>query len=84
MSERTLTLYTRRRCPLCDRMLGGLERWRARFGFSIEKIDIDRDPALRARYGSEVPVLAEGGREICRHFLDEAALQRHLEAGTRG
>ncbi|NIR27895.1 MAG: glutaredoxin family protein [Gammaproteobacteria bacterium] len=62
-------------------MRAALEPWRGRFGFSLEVVDIDGDPALEARFGTRVPVLAEGGREICHYFLDEAALRTHLLRG---
>jgi hypothetical protein len=48
-------------------------------GVPFEEIDVDADPALEARYGELVPVLAEaGGDEICRTRLDEAALRARL------
>ena len=38
------------------------------------EIDIDRDPALIARYDARVPVLCAGDSEICHFFFDESAL----------
>jgi hypothetical protein len=38
-------------------------------------VDIDADAALQARYDLDVPVLCGGGVELCRHFLDQAAVQ---------
>jgi hypothetical protein len=51
-----LLLFTRQGCCLCD----GLEEKLAALvpAPAITRIDVDRDPALQARYGLEVPVLA--------------------------
>ena len=51
-----LVLYSRRGCCLCE----GLEqKLRALSALpTLQVIDIDNDPALQARYGIEVPVLA--------------------------
>ncbi len=51
-----LLLFTRQGCCLCD----GLEEKLAALvpAPAIMRIDVDGDPALQARYGLEVPVLA--------------------------
>lgn len=79
MRETILTLYIRQDCHLCEEMRAELEPWRARLGFDLQVIDIAADPALIARYGDKVPVLARGEREICHYFLDESALQNCLK-----
>jgi len=78
MSARTLTLYSREGCHLCEEMRAELEPWRERLGFRLEVVDVDADPSLAARLGHKVPVLAEGESEICHHFLDEDALRSAL------
>ncbi|MCC6473968.1 MAG: glutaredoxin family protein [Burkholderiales bacterium] len=52
--------------------LGRLER------FELAVLDIDDDPALQARFGRDVPVLAHGDREIARHRLDAAIVRAYL------
>ena len=54
--EGQLLLFTRKGCCLCD----GLEEKLAALvpATAITRIDVDGDPALQARYGLEVPVLA--------------------------
>jgi hypothetical protein len=51
-----LLLFTRQGCCLCE----GLEEKLAALvpAPPITRIDVDHDPALQARYGLEVPVLA--------------------------
>lgn len=73
-----LTLYSRHHCHLCDELLAKLRA----HGYDAEVIDVDGDPALRERYGLAVPVLCQGGAEICRYHLDVARLQAHLAASS--
>jgi thioredoxin reductase (NADPH) len=74
----TLTLLGRSGCHLCEDMRAALDRWIARFPFSIDEIDITGNPELEAGYGWGIPVLLAGEREICRHYLDEDALKSWL------
>mgnify|MGYP006287625205 CR=1 FL=1 len=79
MTGPRLVLYSRSGCPLCEEMEAALHAWRGRLAFRLECVDIDADPELVRRYNDQVPVLADGqGAVICRHFLDEEALQAHL------
>jgi glutaredoxin len=75
-----LTLYQRPGCHLCADMRDELRSFQAELGFTLELVDIDREPGLRARYDRLVPVLAMGDREICHYFLDPAALRTTLGA----
>ncbi|KEF35203.1 glutaredoxin [Deinococcus sp. RL] len=65
-----LTLYTRRGCHLCEQ---AEERLRL-LDFAYRPVDVDRDPALRARYGDDVPVLALGERVLLKGVLSRARL----------
>lgn len=79
MRETILTLYVRQDCHLCEEMRAELMPWRSKLGFEVQVVDIGADPALVARYGDKVPVLAHGEREICYYFLDASALQDCLK-----
>lgn len=74
----TLTLLGRNGCHLCEEMRAALSPWAARFGFSVEEVDITGKAELEARYGWDIPVLLAGEAEICRHFLDAKSLQDWL------
>ncbi len=52
----------------------------AETGHRLVPVDVDADPALKARYGWDVPLLYDGGTEICRHQLNLPALQEWLRA----
>ena len=75
--ELSLVLYSRSACHLCSRMLEAL---RSQLGadFPVTIVDVDSDPALKARYGEHVPVLVGGETELCRHTYDAARLAAYL------
>ncbi|CUA86267.1 MULTISPECIES: glutaredoxin family protein [Gulbenkiania] len=74
----TLTLYFREYCSLCHAMLAALAPWQARYGFALDVVDVDADPALEARFNELVPVLMDGETEICHWHLDTGRLAAHL------
>ena len=75
---RTVTLYGRDGCHLCDEARAVLERMRAAQPFLLEEIDIEADDALLLRYLERIPVIALDGEELFDHFVDEEALGRKL------
>jgi len=77
---RTLTLFTRDGCHLCDVALEELERIREKLPFSLEIVDLDREapPEKRALYDWEVPVVELDGRKIMKYHVDEGRLVRLL------
>ena len=75
---RTVTLYGRPGCHLCDDARAVLERIRAAQPFRLAEIDIESDDALMLRYLERIPVVAVDGEELCELFVDEQALRRKL------
>ena len=75
---RTVTLYGRPGCHLCDDARAALERVRATRPFSLEEVDIETDDALFKRYLERIPVVALDGEELFELFVDEDALGRKL------
>ena len=75
---KTVTLYGRPGCHLCDDARAELERIRAEHPFILEEIDIESDAALLRRYLERIPVIALGGEELFDFFVDEEALRRKL------
>jgi thiol-disulfide isomerase/thioredoxin len=78
---KTLTLYTRVGCHLCDEMKQQLERFQEQYGFSLNVVDIDADSYLRLRYSERIPVLAAGEREICHYHLNKDLVLKYLRTG---
>ena len=75
---RTVVLYGRPGCLLCEEARAGLLRMAAQKPFRLEEIDIEGDPELLLRYLERIPVICVDGEEICELFLDEEALASTL------
>lgn len=75
---KALVLYQRDDCALCDEALivlmqAGCSEPESQF--------IDDDPALEARYGQRVPVLAQRGRETELDWPFDAAAVKRFACG---
>ena len=66
--SRTITIYTRSGCHLCDNAIA-VVRQVVGDRAAIELIDIDTDPALVERYTVRVPVIAVDGTEIAEYQI---------------
>jgi glutaredoxin len=75
---RTVRLYGRAGCHLCDDARAALLRLRAERPFVLEEIDIETDDALLRRYLERIPVICVDGEEMSHFFVDEKALLRRL------
>ena len=75
---RTVTLYGRAGCHLCDEARSTLQRMRADHPFALHEIDIESDDELHARYLERIPVIALDGEELFDFFVDEAGLAARL------
>lgn len=72
------TVLNRSGCHLCDDFLAALRPLQAKYGFSLDVIDVDRHPELEARFGERVPVLLAREVELCHYYLDMAAVRACL------
>ncbi|HVT02688.1 MAG TPA: 4a-hydroxytetrahydrobiopterin dehydratase [Thermoanaerobaculia bacterium] len=73
-----VTVFTRRNCSLCDQARTVIVQVSGDAGIPIElsEVDVDGDPHLVSRFGSDVPVVFVGGQYASRHRIDpEAFLQ---------
>jgi glutaredoxin len=75
---RTVTLYGRPGCHLCDEARAVLRRIQASQPFVLREQDIEADDRLLRRYLERIPVIALDGEELFDHFVDESALRRKL------
>jgi glutaredoxin len=75
---RTVTLYGRPGCHLCDEARAALERVRATRPFRLVERDIEKDDELFKRYLERIPVVAVDGEELFDFFVDEERLRRTL------
>ena len=74
----TVTVYEREGCHLCEDAVAVLERLRADVPFLLERIDIEADDALHARYLERIPVVALDGEELYDFFVDEPDLRERF------
>ena len=79
----TLRIYGRPDCCLCEKAARVAERLQREFGYEIEHVDITRDPALAARYGTVIPVMVLDGVEIARAPVTMSGVRAAL-AAARG
>ncbi len=75
---KTVTLYTRPGCHLCDDARAALLRLQQRTPFTLEEIDIESDDALHRAYLERIPVIDVDGEHVSDYFLDEVALTARL------
>ncbi len=64
-----VVLYTKPGCGLCDQMKTEMEIANVDSLYTLEEIDIEKDPELFARYRYEIPVLFINDVEAFRHRL---------------
>jgi glutaredoxin len=81
---RTVVLYGRDGCCLCDDAREILLRVRARHPFVLEDRDIDRDEELLRAYLERIPVVTIDGVEQFELFVDESELERRLDMVETG
>ena len=71
-------LYTRPGCHLCDEAKRELLAARRAADFDLAEVNIDDDPALVARYGWDIPVVAVNGTVAFKHRLTAPEFRREL------
>lgn len=76
----SISLYSRPGCHLCDDMKAVVDRVARTVPLEVEIIDVSADPALEARYGLEVPVLAIDGKKAAKYRVSEEDLRRMVLA----
>ena len=77
---KTVTLYTRPGCHLCDDARAALQALRTRHEFEIREVDIETDDALHAAYLERIPVICLDGEHVSDYFLDAPTLTARLNS----
>lgn len=75
-----VTLYSRPGCHLCEDARAVIDRVCADLGEAYVEVSIDDDPALRERFGEEIPVTYVDGRQHDFWRVDEQRLRAALTA----
>src|ERR1700691_1559140 len=75
---RTVVVYSRKGCHLCEVVKESLSKLSRRGGFTWQDIDVDSDSDLRRQYNDEVPVVFIDGRKAFKYRMDEREFLRRL------
>jgi len=78
ISMKTITLYTKHGCHLCEVVEATLAAVAKSRTFDLVRRDISEDAADYEKYRHDVPVILVDGVEIGRHRLSEEQLIRAL------
>jgi glutaredoxin len=74
------TVYTRTQCCCCHKAIDVLKEAQERYGFALEQVDVDSDPALVARFDTDVPVVTLNGKVRFKGVVNPALLERLILA----
>ncbi len=80
LSNLEVTVFTRASCGCCEKALDVLRPFEARYGFRVELVDVDSDPALAEAHGRFVPVVTIDGKVRFRGKVNPVLLERLLQA----
>lgn len=73
-------VYSRPGCHLCDVVKDTLAALDGQADFRWRDVDIDTDPALRAQYNEQVPVVFIDGRKAFKYHMAADQFLRALAA----
>jgi glutaredoxin len=76
---RTLTLYGKPGCHLCEGALSAIRGVLPRENVELLEVDVTLDPVLERRYGERIPVLTLDDEELFEHFVDRDVLLERLD-----
>ncbi|MEH7342794.1 glutaredoxin family protein [Bacillus sp. JJ1532] len=79
MNKRTLVLYTRNRCPLCDKAKSIIMELKEEWDFHYKEIDIDTSDDLTEKYGLMIPVVEIDGSEVQYGQIDKWTIEEALK-----
>jgi glutaredoxin len=75
---RTVVVYSRKGCHLCELVKESLVKLSRRGGFIWNEIDVDSEAELRRQFNDEVPVVFIDGRKAFKYHMDEQEFLRKL------
>ena len=70
--------YTREGCSLCEEFALLLQPLLDCRGIHFRRVDVDRSPALKERFGSRVPVLEINGKVVAEGRMTSAELEQKI------
>jgi glutaredoxin len=79
LESNAFVLYSRDKCPLCDKAKLVLEEVKVESGIGYKEIDIHTDDDLLERFGLMIPVVEWKDEIVQFGNVDKSALNRLLE-----
>lgn len=79
-AKRTITLYTRPGCRLCDEASVLLTPLCRQLGLKLERRNVEADYKREERYGARIPVVELDGEEILAWPFSRLSAERTLKA----
>ncbi|MFD6438441.1 glutaredoxin family protein [Peribacillus sp. NPDC060186] len=79
LDSNAFVLYSREKCPLCEKAKQILEEMKVESGIVFTEIDIYSDDALLEKFGLMIPVIEWKGNIIQYGNVDKSALNRLVE-----
>ena len=77
---KTVVLYSRPGCHLCDEARDAILRLRTDgVDFELREVDIESDDELLKRYLELIPVVCVDGEQVSELRLDQGALRARLD-----
>ena len=83
MAKIHVQIYSRPNCHLCEEAKAVIEQAQTEVAFTLEEINIDDDPELRARYTNDVPVIFINGRKAFKHRVEARRFLKRLREAER-
>ncbi len=78
MEQTTITLYTRKSCPLCDKAKDTLLELNRDWDFTLQEIDIESSDDLTEQYGLMIPVVYIDGVEAGFGVINKFDIRNRL------
>jgi glutaredoxin len=75
---RSVVVYSRKGCHLCEVVKESLNKLSRRGGFTWSEVDVDADLDLRRQFTDEVPVVFIDGHKAFKYHMDEQEFLRKL------
>jgi glutaredoxin len=77
-----LILYSRKKCPLCDKAKDILLEIQNEHPFELEEVDIDESDALTEKYGLMIPVVEIEEEVVQYGQIDKTVIMKRLQQKT--
>jgi glutaredoxin len=78
-----VVLYKAGGCHLCAEAERKLAELRAELGFELERIEIDGDDELEARYRELIPVVEIDGEQVCTYYVQAEPFRRRFASAAQ-